>query len=121
MDKLEGDMLHEGIIVNDAKKLMKSEMIRQIRRLKSINPEVWSKATFEGITKMSLDDVDWSFQDNHAGFYTWIRSFDMLVSELIEDGYVKRSEDEVTGHPIMESTHADPPIDHSYQAYPTRN
>lgn len=113
-------MLHEGIIVNDTKNLMKSEMIRQIRKLRSSNPEAWSKATFEGITKMSLGDVDWTFQDNHAGFYTWIRSFDQLVGELIDDGYVKKVEDEVTGHMVIEPTHTDPPIDHSYQAYPAR-
>ena len=60
-------MLHEGIILNNTTNLMKSEMIRQIKRLKSTNPESWSRATFEAITMSSLDDVDWNFQDNKAG------------------------------------------------------
>ena len=63
-------MLHEGIIINNTTNLMKSEMIRQIRRLKSTDPESWSRATFEGITKADLNDVDWNFEDNKAGLYT---------------------------------------------------
>lgn len=113
-------MLHEGIILNNTTNLMKSEMIRQIKRLKSTNPESWSRATFEAITGSSLDDVDWNFQDNKAGFYTWIRSFDQLVTELIEDGYIKQVEDEVTGHMVMEPTATDPPVEFSHLAYPAR-
>ena len=111
-------MLDEGIIVNNTKNLMKSEMIRQIHRLRTADPEVWSRAVFEAITQMNFEEVDWSFKDNHAGFYTWVRSFDQLISELVEDGYVREVEDEVTGHMVMEATKTDPPIEHSYQAYP---
>jgi hypothetical protein len=113
-------VLNEGIIINDTKNLLKSEMIRQIHRLRSTDPEAWSRSVFEGITKMSLDDVDWNFQDNKAGFYTWIRSFDQLVVELIADGYIREVEDEVTGHMILEPTRTDPPIEYSHQVYPAR-
>jgi len=112
-------MLDEGIIVNNTKSLMKSEMIRQIQRLRSADPERWSRAVFEAITQMSFDEVDWSFKDNHAGFYTWVRSFDQLIGELIDDGYVREGEDEVTGHKVLEATKTDPPIEYSYQSYPS--
>ena len=39
-----------------------------------------------GETNFPDRDVDWSVVDNQAGYYLWLRSFDQLVGELVEDG-----------------------------------
>ena len=79
-------MLNEGIITNSTKSLVKSEMLRQLTE--ETTPEQWERRVFEAVTKHKREDVDWEFEDNQAGYYTWIKSFDGLIDELIEDGYV---------------------------------
>ncbi len=80
-------MLNEGSITNDAGSLVRSEMVRQLQKLGETTPEAWERATFEAITGGSRDDVDWEIVDNHAGYYLWVKGFDGLVQELIDDGY----------------------------------
>jgi len=81
--------LHEGITSEDTRSGVKSEMIRQIRHLKQTTPKEWQRATFSGLAGAFQGDVDWNLEDNKAGAFTWIKSFDQLIEELIDDGYVK--------------------------------
>lgn len=81
--------LHEGIVLENSSSQVKSEMIRQIRRLGETTPKEWEKATFHGLTGGQREEVDWRFEDNQAGAYTWIKSFDRLIEELVDEGYVK--------------------------------
>ena len=81
-------MLNEGLIVNDSAALVKSEIVRQIRRLGSCNPDELERAVFEALVGRSREEVDWEIEDNQAGYYTWVQSFDGLVQELIADGYI---------------------------------
>lgn len=112
-------MLNEGIVVNNTKTLMKSEIVRQLGRLGSTDPETLGRAVFHGVTGHSVDDVDWTVEDNHAGYYTWIRSFDGLISELEEDGYLT-VEPGSDGTHTLHAVHTDPAIEYSHQAYPHR-
>jgi hypothetical protein len=81
-------MLNEGLIVNDTNALVKSEIVNVIRRLGSTTPDVLERAVFKSLVGHSRDEIDWDIEDNQAGYYTWIRSFDGLVQELVEDGYI---------------------------------
>jgi hypothetical protein len=46
------------------------------------------------MTGHEREDVDWSIEDNQAGYYTWFKSFDQLIGELVEDGYIRVEGDE---------------------------
>ncbi len=107
-------MLNEGIIVNDAAALVKSEMVRQIRRLGSATPDDLERAVFKALTGHDREEVDWDLEDNQAGYYTWLRSFDDLVSELIEDGYIVVKE---PGRLVP--TEAEPRGAYSHLVYPS--
>ena len=111
-------MLNEGIITSDAKSLVKSEMIKQIWSAKQTTPDDWERSVFSSLTGQSREDVDWEFEDNQAGYYTWIKSFDNLIDELIEDGYVRV--DESKGEKTLIATEADPMVELSRMAYPSR-
>jgi hypothetical protein len=106
-------MLNEGVIVNDTAALIKSEMVRQIRALGPSTPDNLERAVFKAITGHDREEVDWDNEDNQAGYYTWIKSFDQLIAELIEDGYIVA--DESAG---LVPTEGDAPIEYSYMAYP---
>ncbi len=111
--------LNEGIVSIDTKTAMKSEMLRQLALLKQTTPDEWERAVFESLTGSKREDVDWDIPDNHAGYYTWIRSFDQLISELEEDGYVKT---ESLGHNrrILKATDWDPSIEYSQLVHSSR-
>ena len=111
-------MLNEGIIVNDTRSLIKTEMIKQLWNQKRTDPKTWQKSVFEAVTRANHDDIDWKFEDNQAGYYTWIRAFDQLVSELIDDGYVKVEEQ--NGRKTMVATDVDPNMGFSQVVYPPR-
>ncbi|NQT17223.1 MAG: hypothetical protein HQ582_31000 [Planctomycetes bacterium] len=107
-------MLNEGIIVNDAAALVKSEMVRQIRRLGSATPDDLERAVFKALTGHEREEVDWDLEDNQAGYYTWLRSFDDLVSELVEDGHI------VVKEPgKLAPTEAEPHGAYSHLVYPS--
>jgi hypothetical protein len=108
--------INEGIIVADNRTAIKSEMLRQITHLKETTPNLWERAVFESLTGHRREDVDWSIDDNQAGYYTWIRSFDQLVSELEEDGYV-RSVAADGNRKVLRKTDWDQPIDYSELVY----
>ncbi len=82
-------MLNEGILVSDTKITMKSLMLRVLWRLGRTDPETWERYVFRELTEHTQSDVDWRFPDNQAGAYTWIKTFDALITELVEDGYVR--------------------------------
>lgn len=101
--------LNEGIIAGGNKIHVKSEMLRQLAHLKETTPDLWERAVFESLTGYKREDVNWDIPDNHAGYYTWIRSFDQLISELEEDGYV-RSVSDNGNRKVLKKTDWDPSI-----------
>ena len=108
--------LNEGIVGSDTKIEMKSEMLRQIDSLKETTPDEWERAVFESLTGHKREDVDWDIPDNHAGYYTWIRSFDQLIGELEEEGYVKVTEQN-GNRKTIKKTEWDPAINPSQLIY----
>jgi len=105
-------MLNEGIIVNNSAALVKSEMVKQIRRLGPTTPDQFERTVFKALTGHDRDEVDWDIEDNQAGYYTWLKSFDELISELVEDGYI-RIEDEG-----LVPTETEPHGEYSQLVYP---
>ncbi|MHC4473065.1 MAG: hypothetical protein ACYTDY_10000 [Planctomycetota bacterium] len=110
-------MTNEGIIHSDTAAVMKSEMVRQIQKLGQATPEAWERAVFTAVTGHTREDVDWEVEDNQAGYYTWIKTFDRLVHELVDDGFVKAAE--ADGVPVMKALEVDPPIGWSASSGPT--
>jgi hypothetical protein len=86
-------MSNEGLIVNDTAAVVKSEIVNQIRRLGRATPDELERAVFGVLVGHNREDIDWGVEGNQAGYYTWVRSFDHLVAELIEDGYILTEED----------------------------
>ena len=110
--------LNEGIVGTDTKIAMKSEMLRQLGLLKETTSDEWERAVFESLTGSKREDVDWDVEDNQAGYYKWIRSFDQLISELEDDGYV-RVENVGDNRKVLKATDWDPAIDYSQLIYPS--
>jgi hypothetical protein len=106
-------MLNEGMIANSAAALVKSEMVKQIRELGPCSPDEFERAVFKALTGRNREEVDWDLDDNQAGFYTWLKSFDQLIDELVEDGFMRVKETR-----ILMPTEADPQIEFSHLAYP---
>ena len=106
-------MLNEGVIVNDAKALVKSEIVDQIQRLGPTTPVELERAVFKKLVGREREEVDWDIEDNQAGYYTWLKSFDQLITELIEDGYI-RDEQVRTLVPIEKDPHGE----YSHLVYP---
>lgn len=106
-------MLNEGIIVNSTAALLKSEILNQIQRLGSTTVDQLERAVFNALLGHGRENVDWSIEDNQAGYYTWVRSFDQGITELIDDG------DILTGEgPTLVPTEAEPLSEVSYLVYP---
>ncbi len=105
----------EGLIINDTRSLVKSEMLRQIVRLGRTTPDTWERAVFHAFTGQRREDVDWGFEDNQAGYYAWVRSFDRLVEELLEDGQVRL--DERDRERTFVAVELDPPLVFNHLAY----
>lgn len=106
-------MLNEGLIVNDTTALVKSEIVNQIRRLGATTPDDLERAVFRAITGHDREEVDWEVEDNQAGYYTWVKSFDQLIAELIEDGYIRTEEVR-----RLVPTEAEPSVEYSHLVYP---
>ena len=106
-------MLNEGIIVNNTTALVKSEMVRQIRRLGPTTSDEFERAVFQALTGHDRDEVDWENEDNQAGYYTWLKSFDQLIGELVEDGYIRIVETRQ-----LVPTEAEPQTEYSHLIYP---
>jgi len=112
-------MLNEGIITSDARSLVKSEMLKQLWSLKKTTPDLWERATFTAMTGHEREEIDWEFEDNQAGYYTWVKAFDNLIDELIDDGFVMVDE-RSDGERTLIATQADPMVDLSRMSYPSR-
>ena len=108
-------MLNEGLILNDTKSLVKSEIVKQSRCLGPTTPDQLEAAVFTALVGHSRDEIDWDVEDNEAGYYTWVKSFDQLIQELIEDGYML-SEESGTLVPTEE----EPLSEYSHLVYPPR-
>jgi hypothetical protein len=111
-------MLNEGIVRQDTRQLMKTEMIRELHELGGATPLRWQHAVFKRCTGEDFTDLDWTHEDNKAGAFLWTKSFDQLIEELVEDGFVRLAEDESTGEAIMLPVEVDPDIDWSRFVYP---
>jgi len=111
-------MINEGIVGSDSRIALRSEMLRQIHRLESATPEVWERAVFESLTGARREDVDWEVEDNQAGYYTWVKSFDALIEELVSDGFVRQDTAEDGSLLVAETT--DPSLDWSSVADPLK-
>lgn len=107
-------MLNEGLIVNDNTALVKSEIVSQSRRLGPSAPDALERAVFEALVGRNREEVDWAIEDNQAGYYTWVKTFDGLVQELIADGFILSEE---SG--ILAPTETEPVSEYSHLVYPT--
>jgi hypothetical protein len=108
--------INEGIIADDNKTHIKSVMLRQLAHLRETTPDMWERSVFEAMTGHRREDVDWDIADNQAGYYTWIRAFDQLISELEEDGYVQ-SDDKGGNRKVLRKTEWDPSLVYSQLVY----
>jgi len=111
-------MLNEGIIVNDSTALIKSEMINQIRTLGHTTPNELERAVFKSVSGHDRDEVDWDIEDNQAGYFTWLQSFDQLLSEVIEDGYILVEEAEDGEGRTLVPAEVEPHSEYSFLVYP---
>ena len=102
-------MINEGIVGNEARIAVRSEMVRQMQTLGRATADDWERAVFESVTGGKREDVDWDVEDNQAGYRTWIKSFDGLVGELVDDGFVRR--EEIDGTSVLVAENTDPSID----------
>ena len=111
-------MLNEGLIVNDTAALLKSAIVDRIRDLGATTPEELERAAFKALTGHDRDDIDWDVEGNQAGYYTWVKSFDQMISELVEDGYILIEESTDEGERTIVPTVPLPDIEYSHVAYP---
>lgn len=111
-------MLNEGMIAGDTTAALMSEMVRQIRNLGEATPDQWERAVFKALTGHTREDVDWEVEDNQAGYFTWLQSFDHHAALLAEDGYIRRFEK--NGEAYVKPGETDPAIDWSMLVGPTR-
>jgi hypothetical protein len=107
-------MLDEGTTLTSTPATLRSAMVRQIVRLGHATADEWERAVFESIIGGRREDVDWEFQDNQAGYYMWLKSFDRYARQLVADGFV----DVVVrdGQRLFLAFETDPPID--WSAFP---
>jgi hypothetical protein len=102
-------MLNEGLIKNDTSALVRSEIVSQLRRLGPIAPDSLERAVFKSLVGHDRDEVDWDSEGNQAGYYVWLKSFDQLIAELIEDGYILTEEPNILvptqPQPVSEYSH----------------
>ena len=82
-------MLNEGLIHNDTMALVRSAIVDQIRKLGPTSPNQLERAVFKALVGHDRDEVDWDIEDNQAGYYIWLKSFDQRIDELIEDGHIR--------------------------------
>lgn len=106
-------MLNEGLIVNNTAALVRSEIVRRIRELGRTTPAELERTVFEALTGHGPEAIDWDVEDNQAGYHAWIKSFDNIVHELVEDGYILAEEPG-----ILVPTEAEHHGEYSHLVYP---
>ena len=87
-------MVNEGVVVNDARSLLKSSILKQVWRLGPTSSDALERAVFHALTGGEREDVDWDVEDNQAGYFLWIKGFDQMRGELEEDGYLRAEKSE---------------------------
>ena len=85
-------MVNEGSVIGTTAARVRSAMVAQLHRLGRATPVQWEGAVFEALTGHTRDEVDWDVEDNQAGYFTWLKAFDQLVGELVDDGHVTGTE-----------------------------
>jgi len=80
---------NEGLVTGNTQGAVKTAMLRQLARLGPTDPDSLERAVFEALTGARREDVDWEVEDNQAGYYLWLRSFDALLDELVAEGHVR--------------------------------
>jgi len=85
-------MLNEGILTEDPKTRIKSEMLRQIWKTGRTTPEQWERLVYSAMTGKTREDLALHDQETQVVYHRWVRSFDRLVGELVDDGYVSVEE-----------------------------
>ena len=108
-------MLNEGLIINDTTALVKSKIVDQIREIGPTTPDELEQAVFKALVGHDREEVDWEIEGNQAGYFTWVKAFDGLVHELIEDGFIR-----VTEQGTLAPTEADPISEYSHLVYPPK-
>ena len=111
-------MLNEGIVKPDTRQLMKTEMIRELHELGGATPLRWQHAVFRRCTGEDFTDLDWTYEDNKAGAFLWTKSFDQLIEELVEDGFVREERREGSEEAILVPVDVESDIDWSKLVYP---
>ena len=81
-------MINEGRIVEDRKARVRSVMVQEIQRLGPTTPNEWQHQTYHVLTGIDPDKLDLSDVETEKTYFTWVRTFDTLIDELIDDGYV---------------------------------
>lgn len=110
-------MLNEGIVVNDAAVLVKSEIINQIRRLGPTTPDELERVVFASLTGHKREEVDWDIEDNQAGYYTWLKSFDQLIDELVLDDFILVETQGNGSERVLKPADSLPAVDYSQFVY----
>jgi len=110
-DRKEKEMVNEGIILNNDEVLLKSAMLNELANLEETTPEELQRVVFHFLTGHAWEEVDWDREDNQAGAFLWIKTFDRFLAELAEDGYVRTHEH--GGETYLVPGEQDPPIDYS--------
>jgi hypothetical protein len=101
-------MVEDGVFGRHARGEVRAEMVRQIQRLGRATPDAWERAVFGALTGGTREDVDWNVEENRAGYHAWVRSFDALIAELVEGGYVRREVE--GGKPVLVAEKIDPAL-----------
>jgi hypothetical protein len=114
-------MENEGILVSTSWTLVKDEMIRAIRELGSGTPDEWERAVFKRLTGQDRDDVDFDVEDNQAGYFLWLKTFDTLVAELVEDGYVATEDGTDGAAARIVARESDPSLAWNRLVYPSKD
>ena len=83
-------------------------------------PDDLERAVFTALTGHEREDVDWDIEGNQAGYFSWVKSFDQLIGELVEDDYIGIEEGDGTDRQTLVPTEALPDIEYSHLAYPPR-
>jgi len=112
-------MLNEGTITNNLETEIRSVIIRQIRALGPTTSDRLEAAVFKAITGHARDEVDWDVEDNQAGYYLWLKTFDNYVEQLIEDGFIRIEGDERSRAKTLVPAETDPPMGCAQNSPPT--
>jgi len=87
--------------------------VSRVDRKPNVAPAELERAVFKALTGHGPEEVDWDVEDNQAGYHAWINSFDRLIHELIEDGYILAEAPD-----ILVATEAERRGEYSYLVYP---